>query len=274
MASSSVPTKGPSPSPSSSSSSFFFGPFNVTTQVFYVTPRAFALVNLRPLLPGHVLVCPRTPHRRLTDLTREELADVFSTVQVVQRMLAAYYFGGPEKAAATPDSATENAAEAASSSSSSSPSASASAGSFNVVVQDGPEAGQTVPHLHVHVLPRIPGATAKDAATAGDALYEALADEPGNVGGAQWDAVYGWPPKKEGASNEDGLAKGIAAHAGSDAGSGAAATQQKPTPRPQPGGQFPRIDDSRREARSLEAMEAEAAAYRRVLAEMGVEQAS
>lgn len=30
-------------------------------QVFHSTPLSFALVNLKPLLPGHVLVSPRRP---------------------------------------------------------------------------------------------------------------------------------------------------------------------------------------------------------------------
>ncbi|KLU86234.1 hypothetical protein MAPG_05251, partial [Magnaporthiopsis poae ATCC 64411] len=69
-----------------------FGPFEVTSQVFLTTPHSFALVNLKPLLPGHVLVCPRRPHRRLTDLAATELTDLFSAVQRVQRMLARHYF--------------------------------------------------------------------------------------------------------------------------------------------------------------------------------------
>ncbi|MCV5137683.1 HIT domain-containing protein, partial [Escherichia coli] len=51
-----------------------------------------ALVNLNPLLPGHVLVCPLVPHKRLTGLSPAEVTDLFSTVQVVQRMLGRYYF--------------------------------------------------------------------------------------------------------------------------------------------------------------------------------------
>ncbi|KAI2635322.1 Bis-triphosphatase [Xylaria nigripes] len=138
-----------------------FGPFDVTTQVFLKTPHSFALVNLKPLLPGHVLVCPRAQHKRLTTLSSPELSDLFSTVQRVQRMLAAHYF---------------------------SPSPSPpEAGSFNIAIQDGVEAGQTVPHVHVHVIPRIRGETAKESDTQGDAIYELMAAEDGNVGGALWD---------------------------------------------------------------------------------------
>ncbi|KAH8656151.1 hypothetical protein BGZ60DRAFT_417890, partial [Tricladium varicosporioides] len=69
-----------------------FGPFEVTDQVFYNTPLCYALVNIKPILPGHVLVIPYRPAQRLTDLTQDELTDMFTTVQKVQRMLAKKLF--------------------------------------------------------------------------------------------------------------------------------------------------------------------------------------
>lgn len=123
-------------------------------QVFLSTPHSFALVNLKPLIPGHILVCPHAPHRRLTDMSAEETADLFTTVQLMQRLLARAYFPTPD-----PD-----------------------AGSFSVAVQDGAAAGQTVPHVHVHVIPRQAG----DLGTP-DVVYVKMAGEDGNVGGALWD---------------------------------------------------------------------------------------
>ena len=207
---------------SSSLSRIAFGPFDVSTQVFYETPLSFALVNLKPLLPGHVLVCPKKPHRRLTDLDAAELVDLFAAVQVVERMLAAVYFGEQDGKDSKDGKDKEQLQK----------------GSFNLAVQDGPEAGQTVPHVHVHVIPRIRGTTAKDLSTEGDALYEQMSDEPGNVGGAQWDAA----PDSE----------------------------RRDSSRPRPGGRFPRIEDASREARTMEAMEAEAADFRQALANLGV----
>ncbi|KAI1356416.1 HIT domain-containing protein [Xylaria sp. FL0043] len=198
-----------------------FGPFEVTTQVFLTTPLSFALVNLKPLLPGHVLVCPRALHKRLTDLSAQELTDLFSAVQRVERMLARYYFSGSQDQ--DPKQQTDAVAEK-------SPAA-PDAGSFNIAIQDGAEAGQTVPHVHVHVIPRIRGSTAKDSNTEGDAIYGLMAAEAGNVGGALWDKVM--------------------------------------KNRPQPGGAFPRVEDPERTARSMSDMEAEADAYREVLASMG-----
>jgi bis(5'-adenosyl)-triphosphatase len=40
---------------------------------------------------------------------------------------------------------------------------------FNVAVQDGPQAGQSVPHVHVHILPRVSGDLERN-----DDVYEAL----------------------------------------------------------------------------------------------------
>lgn len=54
-------------------------------------------------------------------------------------------------------------------------------GSFNITIQDGPWAGQTVAHLHCHVIPRT-----KDS-TEGDGIYDRLQTEEGNVGGGLWD---------------------------------------------------------------------------------------
>ncbi|KAK4134319.1 HIT-like protein, partial [Trichocladium antarcticum] len=192
----------------------YFGPFEVTNQVFLTTPHSFALVNLKPLLPGHVLVCPLRPHRRLTDLTTPELTDLFTTVQRVQRMLAVHYFHHSHQQHDENDDDDEN-----------------DRGAFNIALQDGPLAGQTVPHVHVHVIPRIKGSTAKPASTPSDALYEHMADEEGNVGGALWDAA---------------------------AAAAAAAAAGLMRERPRPGGRFPSIEDAARRARSMGEMEEEA----------------
>jgi bis(5'-adenosyl)-triphosphatase len=102
-------------------------------------------------------------------------------------------------------------------------------GSFNLAIQDGAEAGQTVPHVHVHVIPRIRNATAKETSPgAGDELYVRMASEEGNVGGALWD----WAR------------------------------------RPRPGGAFPPIEESERKARGMEEMVEEAQLYRRLLEDM------
>lgn len=93
----------------------------VTKQVFYKSKHTFALVNLKPLVPGHVLVVPlRNSTLRLADLTPEESVDYFQVVQLVHRFIKKTY----------------------------------NADALNVAIQDGPELGQSVPHLHTHIIPR------------------------------------------------------------------------------------------------------------------------
>jgi len=232
-----------------------FGPYEVTTQVFLETKHSFALVNLKPLLPGHVLVCPHRPHKRLTDMSMAEVTDLFATVRRVQHMLARHYFGPsgtPPPGIPSPSSAaplqpgregegTGKKEDSRSGREETTP----DDGSFNIAIQDGADAGQTVPHLHVHVIPRIPGHTAKDGNTLGDAIYEDMAGEKGNVGGALWD--------QRRADSGGGIN-------GDDHG------------RPVPGGSFDRIEDADRMARSMEEMEREADVFRLVLARMKEEE--
>lgn len=104
----------------SSQSLVRFGPFIVTSQVFLRTPLSFGLVNLKPILPGHVLVCPNRVTGRLSDLSAAESTDFYSTVQRVARAIETEY----------------------------------KADALNIAIQDGPLAGQTVPHVHCHIIPR------------------------------------------------------------------------------------------------------------------------
>jgi histidine triad (HIT) family protein len=83
-------------------------------------PHALAFLDHRPLFPGHCLLIPREHHETLADLPRELLEPFFSTAQLLSRAI---------------------------------PDAMGKPGSFvainNVV-------SQSVPHLHVHVVPRRP----------------------------------------------------------------------------------------------------------------------
>lgn len=102
-----------------------FGPFKLASdQVFYKTTHSAAFVNLRPIVPGHVLVMPHRIVPLMSDLTEEEYIDLWITVRTAQKALKQYY---------------------------------TSCEAFNVAVQDGEAAGQSVPHVHVHILPRTAG---------------------------------------------------------------------------------------------------------------------
>ncbi|XP_010017800.1 PREDICTED: bis(5'-adenosyl)-triphosphatase, partial [Nestor notabilis] len=73
--------------------------------------------------PSDVLVCPLRPVERFRDLCPEEVADLFCTAQRVGNVVEKHFCST----------------------------------SLTISVQDGPEAGQTVKHVHVHVLPRRAG---------------------------------------------------------------------------------------------------------------------
>lgn len=101
-----------------------FSKFSIEdSQIFYVsqTGLTVAIVNLKPLQPGHVLVIPARVVPLMNDLKPEEVTDLWLTVRHVQAMVQAFY-----KASAS-----------------------------DLGVQDGRDAGQSVPHVHVHVIPRL-----------------------------------------------------------------------------------------------------------------------
>ncbi|CDM37305.1 hypothetical protein DTO013E5_7568 [Penicillium roqueforti] len=126
----------------------YFGSFIVTPQVFYTTSLTFALVNLKPILPGHVLVSPRRVVPRVTDLTPDETSDLFLTVRRVGRMVERVY----------------------------------GATSLNIAIQDGADAGQSVPHVHAHIIPR--KSADLDHAGGMDAIYDLLDGQEGDLGNA------------------------------------------------------------------------------------------
>ena len=101
-----------------------FGPIDIpASQVFAETSLSVGLVNLKPVVPGHVLIVSKRVVPRFHDLTADETADLWSLANRVGHALE-------ESVGAT---------------------------SITFALQDGPQAGQTVPHVHVHVLPRVAG---------------------------------------------------------------------------------------------------------------------
>ena len=76
-----------------------------------------------PVSPGHTLVIPRRHVGSFFEVTVEERASLFRLLDEVQRALSAELH---------PDG-------------------------WNIGINDGPAAGQTVPHLHVHLIPRYQG---------------------------------------------------------------------------------------------------------------------
>ena len=188
------------------------------TQVFHQTRHSYALVNLKPLLPGHVLIVPHRRVARLTSLSFEETADLFQLVKQVQRMLAWKYF----PSSSTPRSGKVERQKDGGKG------GSPENGSFNIALQDGPAAGQSVPHVHVHIIPR-------SGDGLGDGLYDLLSSEEGNVGGKQWDKAM-WELK-----------------------------EGRPEMRPS---EFPKIEDGDRAPRDLEVMREEAEMFGKGMEEL------
>ncbi|WWD16717.1 hypothetical protein CI109_101148 [Kwoniella shandongensis] len=113
-----------------------FAAFDVSRQVFYRSPISIGIVNLKPLLPGHVLIIPRRVVPRLADLEPREVTDLFLAVQHVGKVLEEVY----------------------------------KAQALTVSLQDGAVAGQSVPHVHIHLIPRHP----TDYSGNNDEIYPAL----------------------------------------------------------------------------------------------------
>ncbi|MQM16720.1 hypothetical protein Taro_049677 [Colocasia esculenta] len=132
---------------------YTFGPYKIhASEVFYATDLSYAMVNLRPLLPGTAASAffsgkdvQYTMIKRFTDLTVDEISDLWVAARKVGAQLERYHKASSLTFAIQ------------------------SAFSSPVDSQDGPQAGQTVPHVHIHILPRKVGDFEKN-----DEIYDAI----------------------------------------------------------------------------------------------------
>ncbi|KAK8962282.1 hypothetical protein KSP40_PGU010515 [Platanthera guangdongensis] len=120
---------------------FNFGPYKINpSEVFYFTKLSYAMVNLRPLLPGTSLSPPLhiplwREIKRFVDLSADETSDLWLVAKEVGGKLERHL----------------------------------KASSLTFAIQDGPQAGQTVPHVHIHIIPRRSGDFEKN-----DEIYDAI----------------------------------------------------------------------------------------------------
>lgn len=95
---------------------------NIAAATYAETEWARALYNRAPLTPGHSLIVPGRHVTRLQDLSLGELAGLFELARCAARLLMAAY----------------------------------GCDGYDLSLQEGTSAGQTVAHLHLHIVPRRP----------------------------------------------------------------------------------------------------------------------
>jgi len=84
---------------------------------------AWAFLTNIPITPGHALVSPKRVIETMEELTEKELIDIFALTTLVKNALRKTY--GAE--------------------------------GFNFAWNEGSAYGQSVPHFHLHIVPRAPG---------------------------------------------------------------------------------------------------------------------
>lgn len=90
----------------------------IPTRIVKETMHSMAFLDAFPLTKGHTLVIPKNHHVKIQDMSNEENSDLFSLVhKVIQNV----------------DKLT---------------------GATLVAIHNGKEAGQEIPHVHVHLVPR------------------------------------------------------------------------------------------------------------------------
>lgn len=121
----------------------------IPTKILSQTSKSISFLDAFPLAKGHVLVIPKNHHQKIQDMSKEENNDLFSLAhQMISKVDSIH-------------------------------------GSTLLAVHNGKDAGQEVPHVHVHLVPRTrtdsAGAihnmfdsTLKLSESEMDALYEQL----------------------------------------------------------------------------------------------------
>lgn len=88
----------------------------------YEDEETLAFLDIRPVNPGHTLVVPKTHVASLEEISARELQGLILTVKKIGQMLKTKL----------------------------------NIPGYNIVLNNDPVAGQEIPHLHFHVIPRHP----------------------------------------------------------------------------------------------------------------------
>jgi diadenosine tetraphosphate (Ap4A) HIT family hydrolase len=92
-------------------------------RIWLQTDSAFALVDNFPVSPGHTLVIPGDHVEAVSELPENDVNELWSLVAHVRKLLLEKY---------KPDG-------------------------FNIGINEGKAAGQTIAHAHIHIIPRFNG---------------------------------------------------------------------------------------------------------------------
>ena len=89
----------------------------IPVKILKETSSSISFLDAFPLARGHVLVIPKNHHKKIQDMTTDENSDLFSLVHTMMSKI---------------DSIT---------------------GSTLLAIHNGENAGQEIPHVHVHLIP-------------------------------------------------------------------------------------------------------------------------
>eukprot|EP00347_Sterkiella_histriomuscorum_P000153 403376969 len=89
-------------------------------QVFISRKHIYAMVYVKAIVPGHVLVCPIRQVQHFRDLTELETLELFVCAKEIANKFKDFF----------------------------------KVKSFNFLIQDGDQSGQQTKHVHLHIIPR------------------------------------------------------------------------------------------------------------------------
>ena len=93
------------------------------SRVLHATPLALALTDSYPVNPGHALIVPRRHVASWFDVDADERREMLALLDEARAAIGRTHHPG----------------------------------GFNIGINDGAAAGQTVPHVHIHLIPRYEG---------------------------------------------------------------------------------------------------------------------
>ena len=93
---------------------------DISAKVIMQNEKAMALLDAFPLAPGHTLVIPKSHYAKLQQMSKQDAMAVF---EIVWKLAGAVEIGSQVNAS-------------------------------TFAIHNGSEAGQEVPHVHVHIVPR------------------------------------------------------------------------------------------------------------------------